>query len=518
MKSSSHRLRMLTVLGLRRRRIVFLAAVLAVAVAVAGAVWLGHPRFSSLAALRWGIGGRAQSADHAHDHDDDDHDDHDHGDDHDHDHDHGDDHDHDHDHAGHEGVGRGASAGSLEQHDHPHNDADAIKLSAQARANIGVQLTRVELQTFDRSIALPGMIVERPGWSTVSVTAPMTGVVTRIHCIQGEAVEPGQPLFELRLTHEDLLEVQTDFLRAVEELDVIGREIARLEQVTAQGVIAGKTLLERKYDQQRQEAVHRTLRESLLLHGLNEEQVATIERTRTLLQSLTVGAPRKGDEPEGSDAAVLLQVRQLNVSQGKFVTAGDPLCTLADYRELQVEGQAFERDLAAVARAAREGVAVGVSFDGEDGDHATLSGLRILYMDDAVDAQSRTFHFYVTLPNERLRVDKAADGRRFVYWRFRPGQRGQISLPVERWENRIVLPIEAVAEDGVESYVFEANGDHFDRRPVTVEYRDEKSAVIANDGALRLGVEVARSAAHQMQMALKNKAGGGVDPHAGHNH
>ena len=63
----------------------------------------------------------------------------------------------------------------------------------------------------------------------------MTGVVTRIYPIQGEAVEPGQPLFEVRLTHEDLLQVQTEFLRTVEELDVIGREVARLEKVSKRG-------------------------------------------------------------------------------------------------------------------------------------------------------------------------------------------------------------------------------------------------------------------------------------------
>jgi hypothetical protein len=124
----------------------------------------------------------------------------------------------------------------------------------------------------------------------------------------------------------------------------------------------------------------------------------------------------------------------------------------------------------------------------------------------------------VSLRNQFLREDKSPSGHRFVYWQFRPGQRCQISLPVETWSDRIVLPIEAVANDGVEYYVFEANGDHFDRRTVHVEYRDEKSAVIANDGALKVGTQVARSAAHYLQMALKNKSGGAVDPHAGHNH
>jgi multidrug efflux pump subunit AcrA (membrane-fusion protein) len=99
-----------------------------------------------------------------------------------------------------------------------------------------------------------------------------------------------------------------------------------------------------------------------------------------------------------------------------------------------------------------------------------------------------------------------------------PGQRTEIHVTVEQWTDRIVLPVEAVAQEGAESYVFEANGDHFDRRPVRVEYRDRDWVVIADDGDLRVGATVAASAAHQIQLALKNKSGGGVDPHAGHNH
>ena len=51
-----------------------------------------------------------------------------------------------------------------------------------------------------------------------------------------------------------------------------------------------------------------------------------------------------------------------------------------------------------------------------------------------------------------------------------------------------------------------------------VIYRNSTHAVLANDGSVFPGDVVARVGAHQMQMALKNKAGGGVDPHAGHNH
>jgi len=94
----------------------------------------------------------------------------------------------------------------------------------------------------------------------------------------------------------------------------------------------------------------------------------------------------------------------------------------------------------------------------------------------------------------------------------------QLRVPVEQWPGRIVLPVDAVAREGAETFVFLENGDHFDRRPIHVEHQDQLWVVVANDGSLFPGDTVALTGAHQMQVALKNKAGGGVDPHAGHNH
>jgi hypothetical protein len=107
---------------------------------------------------------------------------------------------------------------------------------------------------------------------------------------------------------------------------------------------------------------------------------------------------------------------------------------------------------------------------------------------------------------------------RFVSWRYRPGQRLQLRVPVEKWEKQIVLPVDAIATSGAEHFVYVQNGGHFDQVPVTVIYRDQFSVVIANNGAVFPGDVVARRGAHQMLMAIKNKAGGGIDPHAGHNH
>lgn len=402
---------------------------------------------------------------------------------------------------------------------HRHDDAAAVHLSPAAQESVRLRLVKVELQPFERTISVPGMVVERPGWSLLEVTAPMTGIVTQIYPLQGEAVEPDQPLFEVRLTHEDLLQLQTEFLRTLEELDVVQREVERLEKAAADGIVAGKTLLDRKYEQQKQQAALKTQRQALLLHGLTSEQIDAITAQRTLLQSLTIRAPRPTSDSAGGESHGLLQVQQLKAARGKYVNAGDVLCTLADHGELFIEGVAFEQDIPALNRAAASDWRVSALLGSKSaGTEETVKGLRLFYLDNNVDRESRTLRFYIALPNQLLREDKTAAGHRFVYWRFKPGQKVLVQVPVERWAGKIVLPIEAVVQEGPESYVFEANEGHFDRRSVRVEYRDQNSAVIANDGSLRVGAEVAASAAHQMQLLLKSKAGGGVDPHAGHNH
>lgn len=411
-------------------------------------------------------------------------------------------------------------AGDDHDHSHPgHQETNSLELSEQARSNIGLQLVTVELKPFEKTITVPGMITERPGRTTFEVTAPMSGVVTRLAAVQGEAVQPGQVLADLRLTHEELVQSQGDLLRTAETLDVTKREISRIEVLARDGAIAGKTLIDLNYERQKSEAVLRAQSQTLVLHGLTEDQVADILKTRKLLPELAVSAPELAAGASADSTARTLQVQELRVEQGQHVTAGDVLFVLADHRELFIEGKAFEQDVQAVGKVVAEDWKVSAIVESrarrpED----IVSDLSVLYMANKVDPDSRSFRFYVTLPNRVLREKRASGGRLFLDWEFKPGQRVQVRIPVEQWKDRIVLPIEAVASEGTEAFVFQANGDHFDRRPVHVEYRDQVWAVIANDGSLFPGDIVAKSGAFQLQTAMKNKSGGAIDPHAGHNH
>lgn len=407
-------------------------------------------------------------------------------------------------------------------HDHeapePSGAATSLELSDQGRKNIGLAPVTVALSDFQRTIAVPAVLTERPGHSAVTVAAPMTGIVTRVFPIRGEAVAPGEPLFELRLTHEDLVDKQSALLRVLEELDVVRREIARLERVTASGAVAGRKLLERQYEQRKIEAVLRASREALRLHGLTKEQVEEIVVKRRLVSTIRVDTPAPSEAHAAAAHEDLFQVADLPVGQGEHVTTGAPLALLSDHCELYIEGRAFAQDAEVLNRAANQGIEVTALVETGGTGRREVGGLRIFYVENQVERESRALKFYVTLPNEMIRNEKTSAGHRFIAWRYRPGQRVELLVPVEKWENRIVLPIEAVIQEGTQWLVYRQAGNRFDRRAVHVEYRDRRSAVIENDGTLFPGDVVAGKGAYQIHLELKNKAGGGVDPHAGHHH
>lgn len=443
---------------------------------------------------------------------------------------------HGHDESGHDH--------SHEGHDHAgHDEMSSLELTPQAMKNLGLapeSLKPIALSNYHRSITVPAIITARPGRTQIQVSSPLSGVVTHVHAVTGESVTPGELLFEVRLTYEDLVDTQSQFLKTISELEVENREISRLEKATLSGALSDKPLLERRYAKDKLEAALNSQREALRLHGLSAEQIERIQVERRLLRDLKIFAPdidehAKDEElhltsvrlrsisynthEEHEDAAEgrPLIIEELKVQKGQGVVAGEMLCKLSDFSQLYIEGQAFEQDGPAIANAALEKWPISAILPTPKGDQI-IGDLKLAFVGNSVNQDSRTLSFYVELVNEVLTDDVNAAGQRFISWRYRPGQRLQLQVPVETWQDQIVVPVDAVAKEGADWLVFQRNGDHFDRVAVHVRHRDQASVVIANDGAIYPGDVIALKSAHQMQIALKNKSGGAVDPHAGHHH
>ncbi len=464
-----------------------------------------------------------------------------------------------------EHSGHDHSASNHGTHDEPSTDhtQKSLVLTPQAMKNLGLTpdyLVPVQLSTYRRAITVPAVVVAKPGRSSIIVSSPLNGVVTHVHAVTGEAVMPGDLLFEVRLTYEDLVETQTAYLKTISELQVEDREIARLEKATESGAISGKLLLERRYAKEKLEAFAKSQREALRMHGLSERQVDAIGTDGKLLRDLKIVAPdvdlhdhddelhlthltvrpasltqaplpplplppdqELGHSHKQDDAHTHehkpkpLVIDDLQIHKGQAIMAGEKLCSLSDYTQLFIEGKAFENDIAAITETAKRGWAVDAIISGSSGQES-VRGLKLTFVSNSIDPESRTLSMFVELPNEVVRDETNEEGQRFLSWQYRLGQRMELRVPIEEWEKQIVLPVDAVVKDGADWYVFQQNGKTFTRVPVHVRYRDQNSIVIANDGSIYPGDVVALKAAHQMQMAIKNMSGGGADPHAGHSH
>lgn len=400
----------------------------------------------------------------------------------------------------------------------PNETGDTLMLSQTAWKNIGLETGTVKPADYTKIVSVPAMVTERPGRSRNEITAPMTGVITQIYPLEQQTIEPGMALFDMRLTHEDVVSAQTTFLTNLQNLDVVNRELMRLKDI-GDGVIAGKRIIEQQYERDKVVAALSATRQSLLLHGMSEQQISEMESTREVLRQITVVAPpyAKNHEHEGIEHQY--QMQSINVNRGESVAAGQILGVLADHCLLYVEGKAFENDSERLIQAAKNGSTIQVVPTAGKQENDEVLNLMVQSVANEVDQESRALKFYLLLPNAITSKRQAgASGQRFVSWKYRPGQRMEARIPTtDVMKNKIVLPPDAVVIEGPNAFVFEQNGDNFDRIDVQVLYRDKDTVVLENDGQL-VGSTIAMNGAYQMHLALKNQSGGAIDPHAGHNH
>lgn len=439
---------------------------------------------------------------------------------------------------------------------HPHHDEPGalshVSLSEQARRNLGLEIGEVALQDYWRTVSIPGVVAEEPGHCERRISTTVNGIVLKVHALQGQTVKPGDPLFDIQPTSDLLTNTQSALLKTLQEIELVDAELKRLSPQFDTGTLAKNLVIAKEAEKKRLESARLIQMQELLVRGLGPEQIQKIVETKSLIRQFTVRVPQPDPalDRHSQDSAnrnredathllpvslqkespstphlkdhehhdSLYSVESLNVSLGKLVQPGEELCQLASHTVLLIEGQAFERESALVTRALEQAWPITVIFETGDTESVVRKDLKILYVDNSIDEVHRTLKFFVPLANEVVRDNPGANGLMYRTWRFKPGQKVRLLLPVENLKERFVLPADAVVKEGPDAYVFRQNGKLMEEVPVTVEHLDPREVVIKNDGSLFEGDEVARNQAYQLHLALKKAEGGGADPHAGHDH
>lgn len=400
----------------------------------------------------------------------------------------------------------------------PISQAKVLELSPQARQNLKLVSRPAKLSNYWRAVIVPGEVTDRPGLSDRGVTSPAVGVVTQVHAFAGDTVRPGDRLFTLRLVSEYIHNTQSELFKVTRDIELETEKRQRLAQI-GEGAIPQVRIIEVDQQLRRLQAASESYRQDLLTRGLSLDQIAEVA-AGTFVATVDVVAPpplalppsvTAVASPAAANASdIAYEVQELKVDLGTQVQAGQLLSVLSNHGLLYIAGHAFKREASSLERAAREHWPIRVEFAEDDAAAwpALDQTFEIRHLSNTVDLTSRTFDFFVPLTNQSRSYTK--DGKTFVVWRYRPGQRVRLHVPVEELKEAIVLPAAAVVREGPEAYVFRQNGDLFDRRPVRVLHEDRLNVVIANDGSVAPGWYLAQGSAASLNRVLKAQSASGT--------
>ena len=401
-----------------------------------------------------------------------------------------------------------------------------LELGEQARKNLNLIVKAVRVTDYWRTITIPGVVADRPGVSDRGVTSPAVGVVSEIHVYPGDTVRPGQRLVTLRLFSEYLQATQTQLFKASREAILVQEQIDRLSVVANSGAISGSRLIEQRNELQRQQTLIQAAKQELLNRGLNPEQIALVTEG-SFVFTIDVAAPpaqaqetvldglvRPDLQTAGYNAAneIAYEMHSLRVQLGQTVQAGDLLANLANHQSLYVVGHAFKREAGLIEQAAQNKAPLRIEF-AEDSFElwpAIEQEFQIRHLSNTIDAATRTFDFFVPLRNQSRTYQK--DGMTFLVWRFRPGQRTRIEVPIEKFANVFVLPADAVVREGPNAYAYRQNGDLFNQIPVHILYEDRDHVILANDRSIAPGTYMAQNSASSLRRVLKAQSASGEQP------
>lgn len=425
-----------------------------------------------------------------------------------------------------------------------HEEHAEIALSPSAAKNIGLvgpnRTFLMEPGTFTRTHSIPAIIMEFSGRTTSNVPAPYAGIITKIYHEPGESVRPGEPLFDVTLSLPEMQDAQVALLKLCGTQAFLEAEIAEIDSKLNGLAPERRRELDVRLKETKIEIT--TQKDVLQVLGLPSEIVERlIVERKPISHSVIVRVPPVShhgfiseQNPGEMESSVVFETLYVNV--GKRVESGDTLCDVCDLCELTVRGDAFAVNEGILLDALQNPeTRVRVTFDGNR--KQALENLHLRMVESKIDEKNRTISCFTDFPNVKVTDDEPEQGTaaasqthphrpHYIHWLYKAGERCQMEIAYEKVENVVIVPVDAVAQDVNETYVFELEEETktgetiWVRHPVHVLFRTKECVVIENSGGLPLGKPTAARSASFLQEALSalNGTGTKIDPHAGHNH
>ena len=411
-----------------------------------------------------------------------------------------------------------------------HGSTSIVEILESTMENMDLKTGKFEVRDYAQKIRIPAKIVERIPQNRRRVTSPIGGHVTKVLIAEGQAIKPGDKLFEFRITDESLAKSQIGLLELLKQIDVGQQKIERLKPLVDSGVVARKRLLDLELEQSTLEQQLDTSKQELAQLGMRPDGIENLINQKQLMQTIEIFAP---DLPESAsdlsqhEDQQYYTVESIQALEGTNQAFGSSLCELTYHDDLLIEGLAYESDIDKISNANEAGWSFTAQF-GEGEAMESRDNLKLFKIDNHVDSQSQTYPIFVEIKNEIVSRTTDDNDRNYVNWRFKPGQRAHLEFPIETWKDQVVVPLGAIAREGPETFVFlkishthegpDGTTHEFQKVPVKVLHTDKYYAVLAQSIQLDTLENYALDQAYKLNLALKQAAGGSGGAHAGHDH
>ncbi len=343
-------------------------------------------------------------------------------------------------------------------------EATVLVLPQQLRGAIEVAVAPVDESEVRRTISVPASVISDP--DMIAMVSPLIdGRLASVLVAQGDRVAKGAVLATLESM--ELGEMGAEHVRAQSESLTASAEYERVRGLHDGQVTSEKQLLAARNAMTSAQASAHAARMTLLAAGLSDDDIAALEQGGRPV--LKLRAPIAG-VVSMRDAAI-----------GQHVTSGSRLFELIALASVTVEGNVFEHDLSSV-RAGQ-----GAVFTTNAWPDARFEG-KVSTLAATLDAKTGALAVYCTVANSGGKL--------------RPNQQGRLAIRTETPARVLHVPLDAIAYDGSDTYVFVRASDssYVYRRVETGMSFDDRMEI--RSGVAR-GEQVVSKGVFQLKSQLK---------------
>jgi cobalt-zinc-cadmium efflux system membrane fusion protein len=309
-----------------------------------------------------------------------------------------------------------------------------------------------------------GKVLEHP-YRKAIVSYPFSARISQIHVRIGDWVNKGQRLVTLQ--SEEVGNAKSEFYKAQADYELAKVNYDRQKRLFDRGVGAQKDFLYAESDLKIAEANLNAAEKKLHVLGFSEPEVEVIAETHQISPNIILYAPIGG------------KITINNAVLGAMIDQETEILTIMDPTILCIDAEIYEKDIAKI----RDKQHVEVIVPAYPGDQFNAE---VCFIGDVLNEDTRT----ITVRSEVNNSD----------YKLKPGMFADIRILLNHQTKALVLPKEAILDDGDNTIVFLKKAGKYYPKVVEVGASEDLLVEILN--GIQAGDEVVTTGNYQLKSKL----------------